>query len=89
MALDIVAPRPPLASVRLEISCRTAEHHLPGNSFIAERYQQGLDYTTRLPGWSMGKSVTASMMGRLLNEKVYDLWQPAPIAEWQKGGTAT
>lgn len=53
---------------------------------IAERYQQGLDYTTRLPGWSMGKSVTASMMGRLLNEKVYDLWQPAPIAEWQKGG---
>ncbi len=53
---------------------------------IAERYQKGLDYTTRLPGWSMGKSVTASMMGRLFNEKVYDLWQPAPVDEWQKPG---
>jgi hypothetical protein len=26
---------------------------------IAERYQPGLDYTTRLPSWSMGKSITA------------------------------
>jgi CubicO group peptidase (beta-lactamase class C family) len=53
---------------------------------IAERYQKGLDFTTRLPGWSMGKSVTGTMMGRLIYEKVYDLWQPAPVSEWQKAG---
>ncbi|MGQ0650362.1 MAG: serine hydrolase domain-containing protein, partial [Gemmatimonadaceae bacterium] len=50
---------------------------------IAERYQEGLDYKTRLPSWSMGKSLTATLMGRLIHDKVYDLWQPAPVDEWQ------
>ena len=50
---------------------------------IAERYQDGLNYTTRLPSWSMGKSITATLMGQLIQERVYDLWQPAPVAEWQ------
>jgi CubicO group peptidase (beta-lactamase class C family) len=51
---------------------------------IAERYQRGLSDTTRLPGWSMGKSVTATTMARLLEQKVYDLWAPAPVEEWQQ-----
>jgi CubicO group peptidase (beta-lactamase class C family) len=50
---------------------------------IAERYQPGLDYTTRLPSWSMGKSITATLMGQLIREGAYDLWQPAPVEEWQ------
>jgi CubicO group peptidase (beta-lactamase class C family) len=50
---------------------------------IAERYQDGLDYRTRLPSWSMGKSITATLMGQLIQEGVYDLWQPAPVQEWQ------
>ena len=50
---------------------------------IAERYQDGLDYRTRLPSWSMGKSITATLMGELIQEGVYDLWQPAPVEEWQ------
>ena len=50
---------------------------------IAERYQRGLDDRTRLPGWSMGKSITATLMGQLIKEGVYDLWQPAPVEEWQ------
>jgi CubicO group peptidase (beta-lactamase class C family) len=50
---------------------------------IAERYQPGLDYRTRLPGWSMGKSITATLMGQLIQEGVYELWQPAPVEEWQ------
>jgi CubicO group peptidase (beta-lactamase class C family) len=50
---------------------------------IAERYQDGLDHTTRLPSWSMGKSITATLMGQLIQEGVYDLWQPAPVEEWQ------
>lgn len=51
---------------------------------IAERYEPGYDFQTRLPSWSMGKSLTATLMGVLLRQKVYDLWQPAPIDEWQR-----
>jgi CubicO group peptidase (beta-lactamase class C family) len=51
---------------------------------IAERYRQGIDYTTRLPGWSMGKSVTATLIGQLVHEGVYDLWAPVPVEEWRK-----
>jgi CubicO group peptidase (beta-lactamase class C family) len=32
----------------------------------------------------MGKSVTATLMGVLINQGVYSLWQPAPIPEWQQ-----
>ena len=51
---------------------------------IAEHYQTGLDYTTRLPSWSMGKSITATLMGQLIHEGVYNLWAPAPVEEWQR-----
>ena len=51
---------------------------------IAERYQPGIDHTTRLPGWSMGKSLTATLMGQLIHERVYDLWSPAPVETWQR-----
>ena len=50
---------------------------------IAERYEKGYDHRTRLPSWSMGKSLTATLMGQLIREKVYELYQPAPIDEWQ------
>ena len=51
---------------------------------IAERYGPGIDATTRLPSWSMGKSITATLMGQLVQEGVYDLWKRAPIEEWRK-----
>jgi CubicO group peptidase (beta-lactamase class C family) len=51
---------------------------------IAERYQGGLDHTTRLPSWSMGKSLTATLIGQLIHEGVYDLWARAPVDEWQR-----
>ena len=50
---------------------------------IAERYGAGIDARTRLPSWSMGKSITATLMGQLIQEGVYTLWQPAPVEEWQ------
>jgi CubicO group peptidase (beta-lactamase class C family) len=50
---------------------------------IAERYEAGMDLKTRLAGWSMGKSITATLMALLIKKGVYDLWQPAPIEEWQ------
>jgi CubicO group peptidase (beta-lactamase class C family) len=53
---------------------------------IAERYASGVDMHTPLEGWSMGKSITATLFGILLNKGAYQLTQPAPIPEWQTPG---
>jgi CubicO group peptidase (beta-lactamase class C family) len=53
---------------------------------VGERYQRGIDLNTRLPSWSMGKSVIATLMGQLIFEDVYDLWEPAPVEHWQRAG---
>ena len=53
---------------------------------IAERYGDGVTARTPLEGWSMGKSLTATMLGILIKEGAYELWQPAPIPEWQTPG---
>ena len=53
---------------------------------IGERYGDGLDLHTPLESWSMGKSLTATLMGVLIQQGVYDLWQPAPVPEWQTEG---
>jgi CubicO group peptidase (beta-lactamase class C family) len=53
---------------------------------IAERYGEGITMHTPLESWSMGKSVTAALMGILIKQGVYDLSQPAPIPEWQGSG---
>ncbi|MFN8058102.1 MAG: hypothetical protein U0Q12_02990 [Vicinamibacterales bacterium] len=42
----------------------------------------GIGPTTPLESWSMGKSVTATMMGILIHQGVYIVDQPAPIPEW-------
>lgn len=52
---------------------------------IAERYAPGITAQTPLESWSMGKSVTATLMGVLIQQGAYELWQPAPIPEWQEG----
>jgi CubicO group peptidase (beta-lactamase class C family) len=53
---------------------------------IGERYGQGITAQTRLEGWSMGKSLTATLLGVLMQQGVYTLTQPAPIPEWNKPG---
>src|SRR5258706_1111418 len=55
---------------------------------VAERYAQGITARTPLESWSMGKSVTAALMGVLIQQGAYDLWQPAPVPEWQSPGDA-
>jgi CubicO group peptidase (beta-lactamase class C family) len=50
---------------------------------IAERYGQGITPTTPLESWSMGKSLSGTLMGILIKEGAYTLDQPAPIPEWQ------
>lgn len=53
---------------------------------IGERYREGVDHTTPLESWSMGKSLTGTLMGVLIHKGVYDLWQSAPVPEWQGEG---
>ncbi len=53
---------------------------------IAERYGEAITAQTPLESWSMGKSLTATLMGILIKQGAYDLWQPAPIPEWQGAG---
>jgi CubicO group peptidase (beta-lactamase class C family) len=53
---------------------------------IGERYGEGITKDTPLESWSMGKSLTATMLGVLINQGVYTLNQPAPIPEWQNEG---
>jgi hypothetical protein len=50
---------------------------------IAERYGAGITAQTPLESWSMGKSLTATLMGILIKQGVYRLAQSAPIPEWQ------
>lgn len=50
---------------------------------IGERYAAGITLHTPLESWSMGKSITATLMGILIRDGVYQLDQPAPIPEWQ------
>lgn len=55
---------------------------------VAERYGPGITSRTPLESWSMGKSVTATLMGVLIGQGAYTLSQPAPIPEWQGPGDA-
>jgi CubicO group peptidase (beta-lactamase class C family) len=50
---------------------------------VAERYALGTTRDTQLESWSMGKSVTATLVGILVREGALRLDQPAPVAEWQ------
>ncbi len=53
---------------------------------IGERYRPGITKDTPLESWSMGKSLTATLMGILIQQGDYELFQPAPIPEWQEAG---
>jgi CubicO group peptidase (beta-lactamase class C family) len=53
---------------------------------LAERYADGITASTPLEGWSMGKSVTGTLLGVLMQQGAYSLTQPAPIPEWQTPG---
>ncbi len=53
---------------------------------LAERYGEGIDLHSPLESWSMGKSLTGTLMGILIQQGEYELWQPAPVPEWQAEG---
>ena len=51
---------------------------------IAERYGNGAHKDMPLESWSMGKSITGTLVGRLINEGAFKLEDPAPVPEWHK-----
>ena len=53
---------------------------------LGEGYRDGISHDTPLESWSMGKSLTGTLMGLLIHKGVYDLWQSAPVPEWQSEG---
>jgi CubicO group peptidase (beta-lactamase class C family) len=53
---------------------------------IGERYAEGFDQNTPHRSWSMGKSVTAALLGILVGDGYHDPQDPAPIPEWQLPG---
>lgn len=53
------------------------------DKIIAERYDTGFNKNSKIMGWSMTKSVTSTLFGILQKQGKYDIFKPAPIAEWQ------
>lgn len=49
----------------------------------AERYAPGFDKDTRNLNFSMGKSLTSTLIGMLVKDGHLDVKQPAPIEEWR------
>ena len=52
------------------------------DKIIAEKYDTGFTKNSRILGWSMTKSITATLFGILEKQKNFNIYQPAPIAEW-------
>ena len=52
------------------------------DKIIAEKYDTGFDKNSKILGWSMTKSITATLFGILEKQKNFNIYQPAPIAEW-------
>ncbi len=50
----------------------------------AERYGEDAHRDMQLESWSMGKSITATLIGLLIEEGALTLDQPAPVPAWQK-----
>ena len=53
---------------------------------IAERYAPGFDQDSVMISWSMGKSITAALLGVLVGDGQFDLDDPAPILAWRQPG---
>jgi hypothetical protein len=67
--------RPPLNTLAVVV--------LHDGRLVAERYAAGVSPETRLPGWSMTKSVTATLVGVLVEQGRLDVRAPGAIREWR------
>jgi CubicO group peptidase (beta-lactamase class C family) len=53
------------------------------DKIIAEKYADGFNKNSKILGWSMTKSLTATYFGILQKQGKFDIMKPAPIAEWK------
>ena len=53
---------------------------------VGERYAPGFTRNTPQISWSEGKSVTATLIGVLMQKGHFGLDDPAPVAEWREEG---
>jgi CubicO group peptidase (beta-lactamase class C family) len=53
---------------------------------VGERYMAGITKDTQLESWSMGKSLTATLVGLVIKDGGFTLDDPVPVAEWRKPG---
>jgi CubicO group peptidase (beta-lactamase class C family) len=67
-------------------ACTAAFLVLYKGEIVAERYAPGVDKDTQLESWSMGKSLTATLLGLLAREGLVHPEEPAPIAAWRSPG---
>ncbi|MDY8135284.1 serine hydrolase [Aquimarina sp. 2201CG5-10] len=54
------------------------------DQIIAEKYTDGLNKDSKLLGWSMTKSILATVYGVLQHQGKIDINDKAPVSEWQK-----
>lgn len=53
------------------------------DKIIAEKYDDNFNKDSRILGWSMTKSITATYFAILQKQGKFDINKPAPITEWQ------
>jgi CubicO group peptidase (beta-lactamase class C family) len=53
------------------------------DKIIAEKYADGFTKNNVILGWSMTKSITGTLFGILQKQGRFDIYKPAPVAEWQ------
>lgn len=53
---------------------------------VGERYMPGITKDTQLESWSMGKSLTATLVGLVVKAGAFSLDDPAPVADWRRAG---
>lgn len=53
------------------------------NHLIIEKYADGFDKNSKILGWSMTKSLTATYFGILQHQGKLNINNPAPISEWK------
>lgn len=53
------------------------------NQIIAERYGKEFNKNSRMLGWSMTKSIMSTVFGILQHQEKIDIYEKAPVKEWQ------
>jgi CubicO group peptidase (beta-lactamase class C family) len=53
---------------------------------VGERYMPGITKDTQLESWSMGKSLTATLVGLAIKDGAFALDDPVPVPDWRRPG---